>query len=548
MTAERFTPGEKALLSRFVTNVDKPVFVLTGLPEVIKGALFSRYSRSTKGLRRLLIDEFLSNPEGGFAADAAGANACDEMLNLAKAQDFYDRILDGFGDDSIGELGGAHLALEQVSNIATKAIEDCRIGGSPLEKSSRYVRFDQKVRGKYQYFREPRIMESRHADSYLKMMDTLFETYSRLIEPVQAFVRERLPREEGIPEAAYNASVRARSLDAVRGLLPASTLTNVGLFGNGRFFESLLIKLKTHPLQEMRDLGQLAQDELDKVIPSFVRRAKSDNRHFPLMAERCKAVSRNMQKAAVQFAGAPISGGKGVALAGYDKDAEEQVLAAALYPELHLSFSQLLEHVCTLTPEQRASILDSYLAGRANRRHKPGRALEHAHYTFDILADFGCYRDLQRHRMLTQQRQLLSTRHGHAVPKLVSDAGFGQEYKEVMDRAAGVYAGIAADLPLEAQYAVPFGYRLRWYFSINLRALVWLCELRSTAQGHPAYRRVAQEMYREVERVHPRLARCFKFIDLNEYELGRLDSETRAEQKRGISRRGTQSTPQHNGS
>lgn len=150
--------------------------------------------------------------------------------------------------------------------------------------------------------------------------------------------------------------------------------------------------------------------------------------------------------------------------------------------------------------------------------------------------------------MLTQQRQLLSARHGYAVPKLVSDAGFGQEYKEVMNRAVGVYAGIAADLPLEAQYAVPFGYRLRWYFTINLRALVWLCELRSMAQGHPAYRRIAQQMYLEVKRVHPRLARCFNFVDLNEYELGRLDSEKRTEQKRGISRRGTQSTLQHNGS
>lgn len=549
MTAERFTPGEKALLSRFVTNVNRPVFVLTGLPEVIKGALFSRYSRSTKGLRRLLLDEFLTSPEAGFAADAAGADACGGMLNLAKAQDFYDRILDGFGDDSIGELGGAHLALEQVSNIATKAIEDCRIGGSPLEKSSRYVRFDQKVNGRFQYFREPRILESRHADSYIEMMDSLFETYSRLIGPMTDFVSECLPREEGIPEGAYNAAVKAHSLDAVRGLLPASTLTNVGLFGNGRFFESLLIKLETHPLQEMRDLGLLAQEELDKVIPSFVRRAKPDNRHFPTMA-RCREQAATAMGASSKelFGAVRPHGAEGVALVDFGNDAEDHVLAAALYPELHLSFSQLLEHVRTLTSEQRASILDSYLAGRANRRHKPGRALEHAHYTFDILADFGCYRDLQRHRMLTQQRQLLSARHGYAIPGLVSDAGFGQEYKEVMDRAAEVYDKIAADLPQEAQYAVPFGYRLRWYFSINLRALVWLCELRSMAQGHPAYRRIAQQMFLEVKRVHPRLARCFTFIDLNEYKLGRLDSEMRAEQKRGISQREKQSAPRHNGS
>lgn len=535
MTTDHFTPREKALLKRFVTNIDKPVFVLSNLPEAIKGALFSRYSRTTKGLRRVLIDEFLNNPEGGFAADAAGANARDEMLNLAKAQDFYDRILDGFGDDSIGELGGAHLALEQVSNIATKAIEDCRIGGSPLEKSSRYVRFDQKVNGKFQYYREPRIMESRHADSYIGMMDSLFETYSRMMGPMTGFVRERLPREEGTPKWAYNASVKARALDAIRGLLPASTLTNLGLFGNGRFFESLLIKLKTHPLQEMQDLAELSQEELDKVIPSFVRRAKKSNSHFPAMAKHRSDVRLAMQKMAAQFP-SRSSGGKesGVVLVDYDHDAEDHVLAAALYPEMHLPFPQLLKHVRTLTPEQRDRILDSYLAGRTNRRHKPGRALEHAYYTFDILADFGAYRDLQRHRMLTQQRQFLSTNHGYVLPELVSDAGLEQDYSEVMDSAVEVYNKIAADFPREAQYAVPFGYRVRWYFTVNLRALVWLCELRSMAQGHPAYRRVAQQMFLEVEQVHPRLARCFKFVDLNDYPLGRLESEVCQEKKKQV--------------
>ncbi|GAG06568.1 unnamed protein product, partial [marine sediment metagenome] len=271
--------------------------------------------------------------------------------------------------------------------------------------------------------------------------------------------------------------------------------------------------LRTHPLQEMRDLAELAQGELGKVIPSFVRRAKKSNRHFPAMAKHRSDVMAAMQEMAAQFPSrSPASKESGVVLVDYDHGAEDQILAAALYPELHLPFSQLLKHVRTLTPEQRDKILDSYLAGRANRRHKPGRALEHAYYTFDILADFGVYRDLQRHRMLTQQRQLLSTNHGYVLPELMSEAGLEREYKEVMERAADVYTKIAADFPREAQYAVPFGYRVRWYFSVNLRALVWLCELRSMAQGHPAYRRVAQQMFLEVKRVHPRLARCFKFV------------------------------------
>ena len=535
MTTDKFTPEEKALLKRFVTNVDGPIFVLSNLPEVIKGALFSRYSRSTKGLRRLLIDDFLNNPEGGFGVDAAGADARDEMLDLAKAQDFYDRILDGYGDDSIAELGGAHLALEQVSNIATKEIEDCRIGGSPLEKSSRYVRFDQKVNGKFQYYREPRIMESKHADSYIEMMDSLFKTYSGLVEPMSDFVRERLPRKEGTPKWAYNASVRACALDSLRGLLPASTLTNMGLFGNGRFFEAMLIKLKTHPLREMNTLGDFAQEELDKVIPSFVRRAKRSYHHFSSMAQHRSEVRGAMQEVAAQLPHkSPSDKESGVVLVEYDQDGEDQILAAALYPELHLSFPQLLNHVRTLSAKQRDRILDSYLAGRTNRRHKPGRALEHVHYTFDITADFGAYRDLQRHRMLTQQRQLLSTQHGYEVPELVRDAGLELDYKEVMDRAVDVYGVIASDMPQEAQYAVPFGYRIRWYFTINLRALVWLCELRSMPQGHPSYRRIVQQMFLEVKSVHPRLARCFKFVDLKDYPLGRLKSEVQQEKKKQV--------------
>ncbi len=532
MSEEKFTKDEKELLMRFVTNVDKPVFVLRNLPEVIKGALFSRYSRSVKGLRRLLLDEFINNPEGGFLVGKEH-NQEQQLLKLQKAQDFYDRILDGYGDDSIGELGGAHLAFEQVSNIASKYIEDCRIGGSPLEKSTRYVRFDEKVKGKYQYYREPRILDSKHGDAYVELMDSLFETYSKFIDPLIGFVREKMPRDENVPKWAYEASVKAHALDAIRGLLPASTLTNVGLFGNGRFFETLLLKLKTSPLTEMRELGRVGQDELDKVVPSFVRRAQYGNKHFPTMAEHRKAVDGSMREVSIPLMKNSTEGAlREVALVDYDDDAEDRVLASALYPQLHLPFDQLLQHVKYLNDEEREKLVGACLAGRKNRRHKPGRAFEHARYTFDICADFGCYRDLQRHRMLTQERQLLSTQHGYDMPKLLVDAGIEKDYCEAMERAAEGCSQIAQDMPEEAQYAVPFGYRLRWYFTINLRALVWLCELRTTAHGHPNYRRVAQGMYSEVKNVHPRLSKCFKFVDMNNYALGRLDSEIKSHERK----------------
>lgn len=541
MSAETFTPGEERLLGHFVTSTSSPVFCLVNLPETVKGALFSRYSRSTKGLRRLLLDEFLTNPEGGFAGEAAAAgDAIRQMLNVARAQEFYDRILDGYGDDSIGELGGAHLALERVSNIASKAVEDCRIGGSPLEKSTRYVRFDQKVDGQYQYYREPRIMASRHASAYIETMDVLFSTYSRLVEPMQAFVRERFPQEEGISKAAYDSSVRSMALDCLRGLLPAATLTNVGLFGNGRFFESLLVKLRTSPLAELGSLADLSQAELDKVIPSFVRRARRDSHHFASQeafhAARSAAVRDAALSALKGLHDTPDMHSRqherSVSLVRWDRDAEERVLAAILYPEHQVPLAALADKVRSLPGGERDRILAAYLSGRGNRRHKPGRALEHASYTFDILADFGCYRDLQRHRMLTQERQLLSTAHGCNVPGHVDDAGFGREYREALDLADAFCREIAGEMPLEAQYAVPFAYRLRWYVTINLRSLVWLCELRTVPQGHESYRRVAQEIFREVERVHPRLAACFGFVDMNQYALGRLTSEMRAEERK----------------
>jgi thymidylate synthase ThyX len=182
MQGEIFTPEEERLLSRYVTNLHGNVFVLKNLPEVIKGALFSRYSRSPKGLRRLLLDEFISNPEIGLALVEAAAkeDGADPTLAVQKAEAFYDRILDGYGDDSVAELGGVHVAFENISNIATKVIEDARIGGSPLEKSSRYVLFNKKVNGDYLFYKEPVVLDSKSKQQFMDTMHLLFNTYDDL--------------------------------------------------------------------------------------------------------------------------------------------------------------------------------------------------------------------------------------------------------------------------------------------------------------------------------------------------------------------------------
>ncbi len=548
---DRLTREEKELLAPYVTNTEGPVFALTNLPEVLKGALFSRYSRSTRGLRWLLLKEFIQRPEAALAAmegvpGTAGGSAAARETHLAvgRAQDFYDRILDGYGDDSIGELGGAHLAIENVSMIATKVLQDARIGGSPLEKSTRYVSFADKVDGDFLFYKEPTLMASPHGEAYLALNRALFETYRDLIEPLTAFILRAAPRPPDIGEGAYARSVKARALDALRGLLPASTLTNMGIFGNGRFFESLLIKLQLSELAELRGLAGGMAAELGKIIPSFIRRADPEHRHFAgfqaFAGEQRAALHRlaaAAPAAAVQPPAAPgPAGGEQVALVEYDADAETRVLAALLFPESELPLAQLRQWAEGLPEAERARILREQGELRENRRHKPPRALEMATYTFDLTGDFGMYRDLHRHRMLTQSRQPLSTRCGYEMAGEIAEAGLEGRFAEMMARAAETYEAIRADFPAEAQYVVPMAYRIRWFVRINLRALAWLVELRTSPQGHPAYRRMAQQMFLRVREVHPNLAAIMRFVDLEDYSLGRLAAEQRQEEKAGQGR------------
>ncbi|HEX2647098.1 MAG TPA: FAD-dependent thymidylate synthase, partial [Candidatus Dormibacteraeota bacterium] len=282
MTASEFSPADAAVLARYFTNLDRPVFALRNLPEVVKGALFSRYSRTEKSLRRVLLDEFINEPESGFEHLAGAPPADDDMIAVRRAEEFYERVLVGYGDDSVAELAGAHVAVEQASTLAAKALEDSRIGISPLEKSTRYVRFDRPGGdSRYLYHRGP---ELAHPD-YEPAADALFSTYSRLIEPATLAIRERFPQEPGETDRAWKSTTRAKALDLLRGLLPAGALTNLGLFGNGRAFEYLITKMAGHELPECNRIATDLQRELSLVIPSFVRRALDEKYGRPA-AER----------------------------------------------------------------------------------------------------------------------------------------------------------------------------------------------------------------------------------------------------------------------
>ena len=539
---EVFTPEEKVILSSYVTNTDRSIFALTNLPEVIKGALFSRYSRSTLGLRTLLLRDFIQEKESKFAEIQAGGENPDSAKNaklaIESAQNFYDRILDGYGDDSIGELGGAHLAMENISILATKTVQDSRIGGSPLEKSTRYVSFAEKISGtsgkqdEFRFYQEPNLTNSVYRDLYLTTCRNLFETYIRFTEPIRAHVRKQLPRDPEISAAAYERSVVARGFDIIRGLLPSSTLTNMGVFGNGRFFETLIAKLRADPFRELNEIGQLSYEELTKVIPSFVRRADAEHRYFQdfrNFGQAQQKLIRNFAETHLRQLKADTT--ESVCLIDYDPEAENKLLSALLYSHSGLPLQQIRNSVSTMPEKEKAKLIEHTIDLRDHRRHKPERGLEMAFYTFDILGDYGMYRDLQRHRILTQERQPLTTRFGYDTPEEIEDAGLGTEYHETMARSAEAFETIAKDFPNEAQYVVPMSYNIRWYVHINLRALIWLTEIRSTPQGHTGYRRIAQEMFRRVEEAQPLLAKYMKFVDLNEYSLGRLSAEQRQEDK-----------------
>ncbi|HUZ85474.1 MAG TPA: FAD-dependent thymidylate synthase [Candidatus Baltobacterales bacterium] len=521
MAEQEFTAAEAAVLRRYFTNLDRPVFALRNLPEVVKGALFSRYSRTEKSLRRVLLDEFINEPDSGFEHLAGAPTGEDDMVAVRRAEEFYERVLVGYGDDSVAELAGAHVAVERTSTLAAKALEDSRIGLSPLEKSTRYVRFDRPgPDGRHLYYRGTELAHP----AYELAADALFAAYGGLIEPATQAIRERFPLETGETDRAWKSATRAKALDLLRGLLPAGTLTNLGLYGNGRAFEYLITKMAAHDLPECRNLASELHRELALVIPSFVKRAL-DERYGRPAAERIERINSAMKGLAKRGTARRAEGGPSVRLVESEPDAERKVVAAALFPHSDVG---LLEQ-----GGDPAAVLEALLADRSNRRQRAPRALEHATYTFEIVANFAAYRDLHRHRMLTQERQLLGSGLGYDTPAGLHELGMEGAFEAAVEAAAAAHARLERELgPALAQYVVPLAFRVRWYFRANLREIYHLCELRTTPQGHPDYRWVAQEMFRRVGEVHPRLAQYARFVDLGPGdELERRQAERRLDEK-----------------
>jgi len=535
---ESFTAEERTVLAPHFTNLDGPVFALINLPEVVKGALFARYSRSPKSLRRLFLDEFA--PADALGRRGAGS---DPAAGLARAEQLYERVFVEYGDDSVAQLGGVHLACEGASNILTKVLEWGRLMAY-LEQSTRYIPYDDRPGGRYRYH-VPSELSGALRDRYVATLDETFDVYRAWLPRLRAFFENRHPREAGESESVYRMTIRAKALDTLRGLLPAATASNVGLYGTGQAYEQLLLRMRAHALAEVRECADAMLVELRKVIPAFLRRVDLPDRGgvwsaylaetqaaTRVAAERMLATPEAHAVRAMQA----LAGDEAeVTLTDFDPEGEVKVVAAALYAASDRSDQELLAIARTLGAEQRAEVLRAYVGLRRNRRHKPGRAFERTSYRFDVLADYGAFRDLQRHRLLTLEWQRLSPAHGWVMPEAIAEAGAAEDWRRVMAGSADLYEAIAgAGLPEVAAYVVAMAYRVRFYMEMNAREAMHVIELRSAPQGHPAYRKIAQAMHRLIgeQAGHPGLAAAMIFADHSEVALERLAAERAAERRR----------------
>jgi thymidylate synthase ThyX len=556
-SSETFSPEEITLLAPYFSNADRSVVALVNLPEVVKGALFSRYSRSTKGVRRLFLDEFFGRAE--LALNHTIEHSPNATADArAKAEAFYARVLSDYGDDSVGELGGAHIAFQEVSQIAAKTIEDHRLGLSFLEKSSRYVPFDDKVNGQYRYYRDATLLASPYGARVVEHLDGLFDAYAAMLPRMTRYLEQTHPIDNlefenaitgevkkfaTITDAefrssasfAYKSAVRAQACDLLRCFLPLATLTNVGVWGNGRALEYLLLNLLGDPFQENRVLGRAGGRELDAVIGPFIKRADDEKgKRLQAYLQGQRAAQRALSEQFLAAARAPTVAPNKATLVRYDADAVDAVVGAILFSASALPKQTIMTRVRELSDAQKTAIVRAYVGERQNRRHKPGRAFEHARYEFDLRINIGEFRDLQRHRVVTPDRQPYTTAHGYdtsaqieAVPD-IRDA-----YHANMEHADKLFRAIAAEYPNEAQYLIPYGYRVRYNIELNLRELYHWCELRTTEQGHPDYRLTSQQMYYAVRDAQPLLVEGMTFVNLNPNPpMSRLRAEMRRAKKK----------------
>ncbi|MHB8657565.1 MAG: FAD-dependent thymidylate synthase [Solirubrobacteraceae bacterium] len=524
---ESFSESERALLRPHFSNLDGPVFALVNLPETVKGALFARYSRYPGTLRRLFLDE--------FAGDVSDLGAGWDAGEGLRAAQLYERIFLGYGDDSVAQLGGAHIACEWASNVLTKILQRPRLGAY-LEQSTRYIAYDAPIPdppGGYRYYRDREL-----GPEYPAAMDALFGIYSRSLPRMTAWLQEAFPLGQDEAPGAHARAIKAKALDLLRGLLPASSLSHMGIFATGQTYEQLILHLLAHPLPEARRYGALILEQVQAVMPSFVARVPRPERGgewIAYLSERRSAGerwARQLGLAGPEASGEDQADGPSVRLLGFEGD-EVDLLSALLFETLDCSELTAREAVGQLGDVERGTLLRDLIGERANRRHRPGRGFEALRYRFEIVADYGAFRDLQRHRMLTVQWQRLTPELGAGIPEQVQAAGCGDDYARSLELSEREYRRLAdAGRPEAAPYALCLGYRIRFILDLNAREAMQLIELRSGREGHPSYRAVAHEMHAQIAAVHPFVADAMVHVDTEtEPRLERILSEMRSSQR-----------------
>src|SRR4029077_20321138 len=437
----------------------------------------------------------------------------------------YERVFVEYGDDSVAQLGGVHLACEQSSQLLAKALEWGRLAAY-LEQSTRYMRYDDKPGGRWRATVPSELEHTPLADTYAASLDDAFTTYGELYEELEPWFKDRFPKQPDDSDFVYRQTILAKTCDTLRMLLPAGTRSNVGIYATGQSYEQLLMRLAQHPLAEMRDYGELMKVELRKVIPEFLKRVDLPDRGIA-WSDYWRDVRERTQELSAQLGGhLPAEPREEVNLVDHDPEGELKVTAAVLYAATGLPDDQLLSVVRAMGSQERAAILAASVGDRTNRRHKPGRAWERTEYRFDVVVDYGAFRDLQRHRPLTLEWQRLSPELGYDVPVEIDEAGLRPDWDRVMEHSRRTHDRMAAGGLLDAaQYAVAMAFRIRFVMQMTAREAMPLKELRSQPQGHPAYRRVARAMPRQIAAVPPAIGAAFTFLNEDDADLERLEAE-----------------------
>lgn len=537
---EEWSERDRRYLEPFATNPDELVTVLHNLPPELVGALCSRASRAKTSLLRVLLQEYIYPIADG--EDRALAEELEQtidllrergfknILNNQRAQQFFARWLSQYGDDSIAQMTGTHMVCWGISQVAMKFIEDQRIGLEPIEKSTRYVNFSAKTNGRYLYYiPQPDLERLGLLEEYRATLDYCFDAYSELVPKLTAWLQEHNSEPSSVLEK--------KAFDSLRGLLPMATLAQVAFRGNAQAFEYLLSRSLRHPLGELRWIAQTMRRELDKEIPSLLLRldgAQSAAYQQYLAGKRRRVEEAVMQATSTTLSKAvqtpePASLPK-VSCIEYDPDLEIKLATAILFSGSHSSWTALEEEVRRLDKNDREHIVRAYARDRTARWQKIGRAFENTYLRFEIVMNIGAYRDLHRHRMLTQERQCFSTHHGYDMPAIVKEAGIAEKFSSAMERAKELFCQIEPRNPELAQYVVPLAYRMRFYQYENLRAFFWETELRTSPQGHPDYRFIEQEKFRIFTEKFPLFSELL-FVDTADYAVARRGDEERTEKR-----------------